>query len=190
MERGNDKYGFDPRFATCQWMVENLDYLQTYIPRSYPRALVQEDIYSQPLFYVAMFFGLFGVAAVVMTALFIYRRRDRQAVKYAQVEFLFLVLWGLFLVALAAIVMSFEPVNAVHCIIQEWMLFLGYTLALVPLIVKVAAINRRKLSLLLLLCYEAYALSSCWHYFHHVPVRLCRTGWLHRPSIACPIRQA
>lgn len=143
LDRDIDKYGFDPRYATCEWMADNLEYLVDFIPRSYPRAFISEDIQETALFYVGFIFGLVAFFMVISTGIVTYRRRERKAVKYAQISFLFLVLLGLLMVALAAVLMTLKPNNGI-CVLNEWLITLGYTLAIVPLIVKVTAINRCK----------------------------------------------
>ena len=43
LERGTDKWNFDPRDAACRWVVENFDSLkETFIPRDYPRVIVDK----------------------------------------------------------------------------------------------------------------------------------------------------
>ena len=64
------------------------------------------------------------------SANFIYQR-------YAQVDFLLMILGGLFFVALAALFYSLEP-SKVVCICRQWFVAVGYSLELVPLAVKVA----------------------------------------------------
>jgi hypothetical protein len=39
LERGVDKWNFDPRDAACQWVVENLELVQSFIPQDYPRVI-------------------------------------------------------------------------------------------------------------------------------------------------------
>lgn len=65
------------------------------------------------------------------SANFIYQR-------YAQVDFLLMILGGLFFVALAALFYSLEP-SKVVCVCRQWFVAVGYSLELVPLAVKVAA---------------------------------------------------
>jgi len=60
---------------------------------------------------------------------------------YAQVDFLLMILAGLFLVAISALLYSIAPTKAV-CIMRNWFVAVGYSLELIPLAVKVAAINQ------------------------------------------------
>lgn len=52
-----------------------------------------------------------------------------------------MILGGLFLVAVGAILNSLAPTKAI-CVCREWFVAVGYSLELIPLMVKVAAINR------------------------------------------------
>jgi hypothetical protein len=70
-----------------------------------------------------------------------YRQRKKRAFQFAQVEFVFLLLLGLVFVSVAALLTVVPPTHA-SCITIAWLLNIGYTLELVPLVVKIAAINR------------------------------------------------
>jgi hypothetical protein len=60
---------------------------------------------------------------------------------FAQVEFLFLLLVGLLTINIGAIVISMPATDA-SCVASVWLVNAGYTFVLIPLIVKVSAINR------------------------------------------------
>lgn len=138
-----DKWNYDPREAVCEWVVDNLPTIQTWIPRTYPRA-VQMDDYDhgkEILFGLAQGFGVFCSLLVLGTAALTYYWRKRPLLVFSQVGFLFILLLGLFFVAVGAILEALEPSN-VTCVMQHWFIMLGYTLELVPLIVKVSAIHR------------------------------------------------
>ena len=62
-------------------------------------------------------------------------------IRYAQVEFLWILLFKALTLALGAIVAALPPTDA-SCVAEVWLVNCGYTLILVPLIIKVAAINR------------------------------------------------
>ena len=57
----------------------------------------------------------------------------------AQIDFLWLLLGGALMITVAAIMMVTVPTDAT-CVIVQWIINIGYTLVLVPLIVKVAAV--------------------------------------------------
>jgi len=70
----------------------------------------------------------------------VYRYRSAKVFVYAQVPFVYMVLLGILLVANGSILVAREPSNSV-CVGENWFITLGYTLELVPLLVKIAAIN-------------------------------------------------
>ena len=134
-----DKYGYDPREATCQWIVENLDTLKDFIPETYPR-VIKESNSRDNLFYVSTAISLLALLLVIFVCSMTFRNQNRQSVKAAQIEFLWLLLVGLFLLAAGSIINSLPPTDFT-CMVVIWLVNLGYTLELVPLIVKVAALN-------------------------------------------------
>ena len=122
--------------------MEHFEEVQRFVPRTYPRVLQENNLKSNvALAYTATAFGGFAALCVVIAAVATYKERSLKAIKYAQVEFLLLLLSGLLMVSIASIIQSIQPTNA-RCISVIWLINLGYCLELVPLIVKVAAINR------------------------------------------------
>lgn len=69
-----------------------------------------------------------------------YKQREQRVMIFAQVEFLWLLLAGLLLVSVGAVILTI-PASDASCATVTGFLCLGYTLELVPLIIKVAAIN-------------------------------------------------
>lgn len=139
--RDVDKHGFDPRLATCQWVWDNLPHIESFIPRSYPRVAEEKPFHEDPLLIFALVLGVIGTLLVIGTTIFTYIRRDCYAIMYAQVEFVFLLLLGLFLNSIGAMVLVMEA-SPVTCIISSWLLLLGYTTQLVSLLIKVSAIHK------------------------------------------------
>lgn len=137
-----------PRDAVCRWVSENLDYLQTFIPRDFPR-IINDDISNstiggtsnEPIVYIATVLGGITTVVVVLTWLMVYQRRTVHAIRMAQIEFLYLLLAGSLLIGIGAIIVGLPPTTAT-CVTAIWFINLGYTLELVPLIVKVAAVNK------------------------------------------------
>ena len=141
INRGIDTFGFDQRLATCQWIVENLSHLESIIPRTYPRVAHAMRVYEDPLIIAALTCAVIATVLTMATAVLAYFRRKTYAIRYAQVEFLSLLLLGLFLICLGASVIVLEP-NNVTCNLSVWFVVLGYTIQLVPAIVKVSAIHK------------------------------------------------
>ena len=129
-----------PRDAICDWVVENLDVLHSIVPRTYPRTF-QAEPSEGPLLYSSLALGGIATALVLLTSVGVYRQRHRRVMRYAQVEFLFLLLVGALTLSVGAVVVAAPPTDA-SCLAAIWLINLGYTLELVPLIVKVAALNR------------------------------------------------
>ena len=145
-QRNLDQYGLDPREATCQWFVENLDTVKSFIPRSHPRVVGDtDDVYKQPVFYAAIVFACLAIFATFGASVGIFIQRDQSAIRYAQIEFLYLLLVGLLLVSIGSLLTALPPSDK-HCVAIIWLVNFGYTLELVPLIVKIAAINQLMLA--------------------------------------------
>ena len=136
-----DTYGFDPRLATCKWVRDNFETLEDFIPRTYPRVAEEENILDSAIFYVAVAFGAAAITLTIITAFLTFRRRNGYVMRFSQVEFLYLLLCGLLLVSVGSILLATPPTNG-SCIAITWFVGLGYTLELVPLIVKVGAMNK------------------------------------------------
>ena len=155
-----------PRDAVCKWAVDNLDYLLGMVPSSYPRA-VQEEPHSA-FGYAMIGLGTFATLVVLATAFMVAKKKDKPSVKYAQLDFLYMLLCGSVLVGIGAILSS-VPASDGSCIVSspsleltnrisfalvhpfsvflskqstEWFINIGYTLELLPLVVKAAAINK------------------------------------------------
>ena len=69
----------------------------------------------------------------------IIHHRKKRSVRYAQVNFLYFLLAGLFLLAVSAVLMNI-PKSDASCMAVNWLVLQGYTFELVPLILKVAAV--------------------------------------------------
>ena len=128
-----------PREAVCRWIVENMDYMNTFVPPSYPRVLQEKN--RGVLETVAPILGAVAAVSVLFTGWTVHRNRRKRSIIVAQIEFLWLILAGLFIIAMAAIVVAM-PTSDATCVASIWLINIGYTLELVPLIVKVAAVNQ------------------------------------------------
>ncbi|CAB9517822.1 Gamma-aminobutyric acid (GABA) B receptor [Seminavis robusta] len=153
-----------PQDAVCKWAANNLDVLNATVPPSYPRVLQVENEYSF-MFALVVAMGSLATILVVLTTAMVYRFRHRASIRHAQPGFLWLLLWGCLLVAIGAIL---RGVPATHgtCIASTWFVNIGYNFELVPLIVKVGAINRmmvaatkmRRITLSIASLYQAVAM--------------------------------
>jgi ABC-type proline/glycine betaine transport system substrate-binding protein len=139
LERGTDRWGYDPHEAVCQFVADNLEDMQRFVPRSFPREVRKVQTNWQLVNLVALAFGLFGCCLLVITAALVWKWQSTKEIRYAQKEFLLLVLGGLFMISVGAVWKSREP-TTYTCLGSSWAILLGYTLELVALIVKTAAI--------------------------------------------------
>ena len=89
-----DYSGIDAREAACKWVYDNLEDLQSFIPNGYPRKVNENR--NIVYIYVAYCFAATAVLLVVLVAIFVYKLRERQAMKLAQVEFLIWIIIGMF----------------------------------------------------------------------------------------------
>jgi hypothetical protein len=90
---------------------------------------------------VAIAIAILTTGLVLLSLFGVYKQRNRRVMIFAQVEFLFLILAGLLLLSLTALVTALPPSNAI-CSMCFWFGNIGYTLEFVPLLTKMAAINR------------------------------------------------
>jgi len=128
-----------PRDGVCKWAADNLDFLMSVIPDSYPRITQEEE---RSVFGVAMMtLGSLATLVTLTTACAVYMNRKRPSIQAAQLDFLYILLSGSFLIGVGAILSS-VPASDGSCTSYSWFIQIGYTLELVPLIIKVAAINR------------------------------------------------
>lgn len=135
--------GFDLRHATCEWMVDNWDLMENFIPRDFPRVPLENKRvkFDEALFVVVLVLALVAGGAILVTAVFTHIRRNDPAIKGAQPGFLRILIVGLFFVA-AGGVLEFMPPSNATCTVIPWLINLGYTLEIIPLIAKVAAIQK------------------------------------------------
>ena len=132
----------DPRSAICDWMIDNFDVLESMIPREYPRVLKDgSSSMDSPLSEAAIIFASFAVLMAIFACVMTFVQRNRLAIRHAQIEFLCILLTGLLLVSIGAILVSVPPSDG-SCVAAVWMVNVGYSLELVPLIVKMAAFYR------------------------------------------------
>ena len=130
--------GWRVRFSGMNRVSENLEDLKRFVPRSYPRHLEQEE--ESIVTTVAVVFGALGLAATLLTTAITYNQRKRLVFVFAQVEFVFLLLFGLMLVSTGAVLTALPPTN-LRCVSTAWLINIGYSFELVPLVVKIFAIN-------------------------------------------------
>ncbi len=137
-----DPMGNDLRSAVCQWVFGNLNQLQGMIPNGYPRVLKSRSPVGYKSWYLltAVIIGGVVAAIAVIGFLAVFRFRNTKAMVFTQPVFLQMILIGFFLISLGAVFYATNP-EPRHCVSSMWLLMLGYTIELVPVLVKTAKIN-------------------------------------------------
>jgi hypothetical protein len=128
-----------PREAVCKWATDNIEFMQTFIPVSYPRVLKAD--HQIGLTYASTLLAALTVVLVLVTGCMVYRERHSRVMQFAQLNFLYMLLSGSLLIASGATLTGFSQSNFT-CVVEIWLINIGYALELIPLIIKVAAINR------------------------------------------------
>ena len=134
------KTGYAPREAVCGWVANNTDYLKSLIPPNHPKVFQYRDDYTSNLTFFAYMFGVIALVYTIFSTNISIQKRETAVFVYAQVQFIFVVLLGLLMVAIGSILYGIEP-NDTICTTRIWLINLGYTFELVPLVIKVTALN-------------------------------------------------
>ena len=135
-----DTYGIDPRIAVCEWVYDNIDDLEAkFIPPGYPR-IFEEEI-SKVLFIVSETVGFIALCVAIVSTVGTLKFSQNLIFRYAHVPFVLWILAGLVLVCCGSILVANPRPSKGLCIAQPFLVSLGYTIELMPLVVKVSAIN-------------------------------------------------
>lgn len=103
--RGVDKCGFDLRYSTCDWMAENLEHVaKSYIPPSHPRTLVESNkiAISANHLWCNCYYDRFGHGRY-------YHLQEKEETilgRASQIEFLLLLLAGLFMSSIGGLLIG------------------------------------------------------------------------------------
>lgn len=133
--------GQDPRVALCDWVVENLDQLEEFVPPGYPRQRNEISEYSSWYLWIAQVLGgLVGLVTLIALIL-CFKFRETKTMVFTQPLFMMLVLCGLLLVSGGALMYALKP-SMIVCTVSAWLIVQGYTIELVAVLVKTSAINQ------------------------------------------------
>lgn len=136
-----DDFNFANRQATCQWVIDNLDMVKSFVPKSFPRSIEKEDFADSPLVTSALAIaGLVGVLLLLLIVL-VFAKRNTRVIYFAQIEFLSLLLVGSLLVVVGALLLTLPPTSGT-CVATVWLTNIGYAVQLVPLAQRTFAINK------------------------------------------------
>jgi hypothetical protein len=136
-----DPFGNDAREAVCTWVVKNYDNLLEYLPPGYPKEVETVNAYNEGYMTGAMVTGITTCLTVIAITSVCYAYRHQTVFIYAQTHMMGLILSGFLIISLGAILFTLEPTSSV-CMAQVWLVNLGYAVHLLPLLVKIAAINK------------------------------------------------
>jgi len=128
------------RDSVCEWIHDNLDELVRYSPRGFPRE--RESKSYSALSYAGYALGSIAIILAVMTAMLTYIWRGNQVLKAAQLNVLSSMIVGYLFTGVSAILFAVVETSDFICSLQQWTLRLGYSLELVPILIKVSSINR------------------------------------------------
>eukprot|EP00526_Cylindrotheca_closterium_P002195 CAMPEP_0113638054 /NCGR_PEP_ID=MMETSP0017_2-20120614/19929_1 /TAXON_ID=2856 /ORGANISM="Cylindrotheca closterium" /LENGTH=930 /DNA_ID=CAMNT_0000549131 /DNA_START=177 /DNA_END=2972 /DNA_ORIENTATION=+ /assembly_acc=CAM_ASM_000147 len=134
--------GHTARESVCEWVQNNMDVLDKFMPVGYPRTLRSESETQNMLKTIAQGVGAFATIYVLVSFAITHHYRKARIMVFAQVQFVFVMLFGLLLVALSSIMHAALTPDDNTCLAQVWFVSLGYTCLLGPLIIKVSAINQ------------------------------------------------
>jgi len=141
LDRGFDLDGFDPRHATCEWVVNNLNIVRTFIPETYPRTMKYEETDETTLFLATHVLSAMVAAFVVLSLIVTFLKRKTKTVYYLRSEFLYVIQAGLVMVAISGFLLTGTTEEGT-CVASVWMSSLGYCWILIPLLIRIDAINK------------------------------------------------
>ena len=164
---GDAGFGYAEREEVCRWVYDNIEKIEQLIPRGYPRNFVIES--AMTLSSMSLLFSVASTLLIFCISTVTYKMRHTRIIRLAQFTFLTWMLGGnescdtvyykifsclfsnlthknLFysgqmLISIGALV-STVVTSSGSCIVSEWFILAGYTLALSPIFIKVAAINK------------------------------------------------
>ncbi len=140
LERKRD-YNFDARYATCKWVVDNIDHVLSWVPESYPRSIEEIDNTKTNIYLAATPIAWIAATVVVFSFVNLLMSRKTKAVFFAQIESLVALLTGLLLVSIGGIFMVVSHTDEI-CASIAWLINLGYAIHFAPLVSKIFLINR------------------------------------------------
>ncbi len=129
-----------PRDVVCNWVYDNLDYMKSHVPFGFPRKFDSTHSRGGSVQNVARVFSSVALVWVLTTAVLVIKWRATIRVKLAKLDVLIWVLIGATLVVIGALAASLDTTNAT-CMISKWTTLLGYTIEMVPIIIKIGTIN-------------------------------------------------
>lgn len=72
-----------PREAVCEWAVKNFDYLETFVPRTYPRVFREHALDEGGLLTVSLILGSLASVLVLITGWMVHKKRYMKSIRLA-----------------------------------------------------------------------------------------------------------
>lgn len=136
--RGVDKYGFDLRLETCQWVADNLEHVvKTMIPESHPRTYVESQNTALAAFAISL--AVIAIIISIGTTAGVTFKWKKKSLKGVQIEFLCFLLAGVLMISIGSLLLALEPSTST-CTASIWFMCVGYTTELVPTLIRVSTI--------------------------------------------------
>jgi len=86
--------GYAARAAVCEWVFDHQEDLKAHIPRGYPRVFAKKTGFHIARLQAAVGIGGLAILYVVLIGVLVYRYRTVKVFVYAQVSFVYMVLWA------------------------------------------------------------------------------------------------
>jgi hypothetical protein len=122
-------------------VVDNWDLVQSYIPSTHPRVLEERSAAGNKVFRSALVLSAVVAFLTILSAVATRRNRKKRIILHAQTNVMYVMLAGLFLLAIGAALLS-VPVTDATCAGIVVLVNIGYCLELVPVALRLDAINR------------------------------------------------
>lgn len=110
------------------------------MPQTYPRTVEERDWALVWKFSLAV--SCIAAVLVLITTYLVERYREKAILRFSQISFLNMILVGFILSSAGTCIAAVWDPSTWSCTLGNWLLVLGYHLSIIPLIVKIAAINR------------------------------------------------
>ena len=88
--------GLSEREVICQWVYDHLDYIESFVPKGYPRHFLDKSNPFQHtvLFPVSAIMSSVAICVIFITATMVYIMREKSSIRVAQVTFLTWMIGG------------------------------------------------------------------------------------------------
>jgi len=139
----NHHYGLHVRVAICDWVVANADSIwDNYMPPGYPRTIQYRSNYNAWYMRLAQAFGCIVAATAVVAFLLCSKYSNTKVILFARPDFMKLISVGFCMTAFGGGTLHAMAPTSASCTGFVWVLVLGFTIEMIPVIVKTAAINK------------------------------------------------